>query len=264
MAISNEQFFLYVACIFYTISFVSIYLNQKRFSYSFLILAILLGLLSHTAGLGLRWSRVGHGPFINLYEILSSNVWSLMVCFLLFMLFAKQYRHTARYIVPILALLMIWLLVTTPRDTFLPPTYNTIWLYFHVFSGKVFLGLLMLATATAIYGLMSEKTINSTFSIPRMQALSYCFLAFAFCFDSLMLIFGAIWAQDAWGRYWAWDPLETWAFLTWLSLLFTLHWRKDSSPQRGYAILVVGCFILAFLTFFGVPFVSTAPHKGMI
>jgi ABC-type transport system involved in cytochrome c biogenesis permease subunit len=261
---TNEQLFLYIACIFYAISFVSNYLIQKKFLYSFLIFAILFGLLSHTVSLALRWNRVEHGPFINLYEILSSNLWSLIVCFFLFMLFAKQYRHAGRYLVPILALLMIWLLVTPPKDTYLPPTYNTIWLYFHVFSGKVFLALLMLATATAIYGLVPAKNIHSSFSIPQMQALSYRLLAFAFCFESLMLLFGAVWAQDAWGRYWAWDPLETWAFLTWLSLVFVLHWHSDSSPQRAYAVLVLGCFILAFLTFFGVPFVSTAPHKGMI
>jgi len=79
-----------------------------------------------------------------------------------------------------------------------------------------------------------------------------------------MLMFGAIWAQDAWGRYWAWDPLETWAFLTWMSVIFVLHWRLNYSRQAIYAALVVGCFTLAFLTFFGVPLLSTAPHKGMI
>lgn len=264
MEMLDEQVFLYTACFFYAIGFIATYLNQKHFSHKYFIYVSLFGFLSHTVSLGLRWSRVGHGPFINLYEILSSNVWSLMLCFLLFMQLAKQYRHTSRHIVPVLVLLVIWLLITTPKDTYLPPTYNTIWLYFHVFSGKFFLGLLMLATGLAIYGVVPSRSIDKSFSIPDIQALSYRFLAFAFCFESLMLFFGAIWAQDAWGRYWSWDPLETWAFLTWLSLLLVLHWRTDSSRHAIYALLVLGCFILAFLTFFGVPFVSTAPHKGMI
>jgi ABC-type transport system involved in cytochrome c biogenesis permease subunit len=264
MAISNDQFLLYIACTFYTIGFISIYFNQKYFSYNYFMFSSFCGLISHTVSLIVRWDRVGHGPFINLYEILSSNLWSLMLCLFLFMLMARQYRRMSHYIVPILVLLMIWILITTPKDTYFPPTYNTIWLYFHVFSGKFFLGLLMLATGIAIDGLVAAKTMDRTLSISRIQALSYQFLAFAFCFESLMLFFGAIWAQDAWGRYWAWDPLETWAFLTWLSLLFVLHWRKESSHHAIYAVLVSGCFILAFLTFFGVPFVSTAPHKGMI
>ncbi len=187
-----------------------------------------------------------------------------MLCFLLFMILSKQNKQMGRYIVPILALLMIWLLITPAKDTYLPPTYNTIWLYFHVFSGKFFLGLLLLATGMAIFELMTSKSSDSSSSIPAARFLSYQLLAFAFCFESLMLFFGAIWAQDAWGRYWSWDPLETWAFLTWLSLAFVLHLKTNSSYQNIYPVLVLGCFILAFLTFFGVPFISTAPHKGMI
>jgi len=80
-----------------------------------------------------------------------------------------------------------------------------------------------------------------------------------------MLIVGAVWAQDAWGRYWAWDPLETWAFLTWLVLAFSLHLRftVKTTPRTG-AILILGVFAVAFLTFFGVPFISKAPHKGAV
>jgi ABC-type transport system involved in cytochrome c biogenesis permease subunit len=74
-----------------------------------------------------------------------------------------------------------------------------------------------------------------------------------------------VWAQDAWGRYWAWDPLETWAFLTWLLLVGGLHARQSMrlQPATG-AWLVVAVFVVAFLTFFGVPFVSVAPHKGAV
>ena len=264
MSIPDEQIFLYSACLFYSISFLSTYFAPKYCSYNLIIYSGIAGLASHTTNLAIRWDRVGHGPFINLFEILSSNLWSLMLGFLIFMLLAKQYRHMSRHLVPVLTLLMAWLLITPAKDTFLPPTYNTIWLYFHVLSGKFFLGLLMLATAAAFYGLVPAKATAKSISIPAMQALSYRFLAFAFCFESLMLFFGAIWAQDAWGRYWAWDPLETWAFLTWLSVIFVLHWRLNYSRLSLYTTLLVGCFILAFLTFFGVPFVSTAPHKGMI
>jgi ABC-type transport system involved in cytochrome c biogenesis permease subunit len=90
-------------------------------------------------------------------------------------------------------------------------------------------------------------------------------MALALVFDSLMLITGAIWAQDAWGRYWAWDPLETSSFITWILLAFALHLRVTyrSSPRQG-AWMAITVFLLAFITFFGVPFVSTAPHKGAV
>jgi len=264
MPLINESFLLYVACFFYSITFCVHYIPRLRNSYNLIILLGSVGLIIHAFSLAIRWQRVGHGPFINLYEILSSNVWSLMFTFLLFMLFAKNFRGVGRFLVPVLALLMTWLLLTNSTDTYLPPTYNTIWLYFHVFSGKFFLGLLLLAVALAIYGLIRGVQNSDEISMPKIQLLSYQFLAFAFCFESLMLFFGAIWAQDAWGRYWAWDPLETWAFLTWLSVLFVLHWRSKSTRYGLYTAMISACFILAFLTFFGVPFISTAPHKGMI
>ena len=80
-----------------------------------------------------------------------------------------------------------------------------------------------------------------------------------------MLIAGAVWAQDAWGRYWNWDPLETWAFATWVAMVAALHARiAFRMPESvGYG-LVAGVFVLAFLTFFGVPYVSTAAHQGAL
>jgi len=159
---------------------------------------------------------------------------------------------------------MIWLISTNPKDAYLPPTYNTIWLYFHIFSGKVFLSLLFLASGLATCSLLSKTDGGSILVTPYRIKLAYKFLAIAFLFESFMLFFGAIWAQDAWGRYWAWDPLEIWAFLTWLSVAFTLHLRVGIRNEKLFPWLILGCFILAFLTFFGVPFISTAAHKGMI
>lgn len=260
----NETVFLYLACSFYVLSFIFTYLAGAKDSNRWVIIFAACGLLVHALGLASRWERVGHGPFINLYEILSSNLWSLMLAYLIFMIWVRHQRSIGRYLVPLLAMLMLWLLLTPPRDTYLPATYNTVWLYFHVLSGKFFLGLLMLATAMALVELPRPQADSRFATLPASESLSYRLLAFAFCFESLMLVFGAIWAQDAWGRYWAWDPLETWAFLTWASVIFVLHWRLSSSRRTVYAALVAGCFVLAFLTFFGVPFISTAPHKGMI
>ena len=260
---TTENLVLSLGCILYAVGFTFAFLKNENKWQRYLLASCSLGWLLHSLSLALRWQRVGHGPFINLYEILSSNLWSLMLVYLIFNALAKApFRAAGRYAVPVLVLLMFWLLTTEPRDSHLPATYDTPWLYFHVLSGKVFLGLLMLATALAVAEFRSSSIHAAAGS--AAQSLSYRLLAFAFCFESLMLLFGAVWAQDAWGRYWAWDPLETWAFLTWLSLIFVLHWRLNYSRRRVYAALVAGCFVMAFLTFFGVPFVSTAPHQVMI
>ncbi|NNE64234.1 MAG: cytochrome c biogenesis protein CcsA, partial [Gammaproteobacteria bacterium] len=251
MPVFSENILLNIACFFYFVVFVQVFIPRFRQHYGLLISITGIGLVCHTISIALRWQRVGHGPFINLYEILNSNVWSLMLAFLLFIIFVKRYRYIAPYLVPVPILLTVWLLLTPTKDTFLPPTYHTIWLYFHVFSGKFFLSLLMLATGLALYLFHQNRHGKQAAALPAADRLSYLLLAFAFCFETLMLFFGAIWAQDAWGRYWAWDPLETWAFITWLSVLFVLHWRSKSTRYDVYAALMVGSFILAFLTFFG-------------
>jgi cytochrome c-type biogenesis protein CcsB len=236
-----------------------------------LVLALIVGgLLLHTASLTLRWMRLGHGPFITLYEILSSNVWSLTLILAIVYWKVRAVRPAAAVAMPVLFLLMAWLLVARPDAGHLPPTYNTLWLYVHVVLGKVFLGAVLVAVGISGVVLLRRAglTLAGFARLPgdeRLEDLSFRFMILGFLFETLMLIAGAIWAQGAWGRYWAWDPLETWAFMTWLTVAFFIHLRATTrlSPHVS-AIAVIVVFVLAFLTFFGVPFVSTAPHKGAI
>ncbi len=179
-------------------------------------------------------------------------------------------RPAAAVVMPVLFLLMGWLLVTRPDAGHLPPTYHTAWLYVHVVLGKIFLGAVLVAVGiSGIILLRGAGIALSRFAaLPadaRLEDLAFRFMIVGFVFQTLMLIAGAIWAQDAWGRYWAWDPLETWAFMTWLALAFFIHLRATTKiAPHVCATAVMTVFVLAFLTFFGVPFISTAPHKGAI
>jgi ABC-type transport system involved in cytochrome c biogenesis permease subunit len=87
----------------------------------------------------------------------------------------------------------------------------------------------------------------------------------ALIFDTLGVVAGSIWAQDAWGQYWSWDKLEVWSLVTWLTISLTLHVRKPfkTTPQTN-ALLVIATWLIAFFTFFGIPFVSATLHKGAI
>jgi ABC-type transport system involved in cytochrome c biogenesis permease subunit len=217
-----------------------------------------LGLALHGAALAARWIAVGHGPFITLFEILSSNVWSLTLVFTLAYWRVPAVRPAAAFVMPVLFILMGWLLVAHPGEGHFPPTYRTLWLYVHVALGKVFLGAVLVAVGLS--GLVLARL-----AAQGLEELAFRFMAIGFVFETLMLVSGAVWAQDAWGRYWAWDPLETWAFLTWLSLAAFLHARVAFRVgPRTSALMIIGVFVLAFLTFFGVPFISTAAHKGAI
>lgn len=232
--------------------------------------SLLSGLALHTIALALRWARLEHGPFVTMFEILSSNVWSLLLVYVIAYWRLPPIRPTAALVMPVMFVMMAWLLTTDPVGKALPGTFDTLWLYVHVALGKVFLGAVLVAVG--IGGVVLLRAFNAPLSafarLPsdeRLDDLAYRFLALALIFDTLMLIAGAIWAQAAWGRYWSWDPLETWAFITWLLLAFTIHLRftVKASPRLG-ACLAISVFVVAFLTLFGVPFISEAPHKGVL
>lgn len=231
---------------------------------------IALGLVLHTVSIALRWERLGHGPYITMFEILSSNIWSIMLIFSLAYWRLPPIRPSAAVVMPILFMVMGWLLMTSPVEGHLPATYHTTWLFIHIGFGKVFFGAVMVAVGISGV-ILARRTAYGAGRFEHLPAdkhlgeLAFRCMAIGFIFETLMLIAGAIWAQDAWGRYWAWDPLETWAFLTWLVLAFSLHARftYTLSPRAG-SLLVLAVFVVAFLTFFGVPFISTSAHKGAV
>jgi ABC-type transport system involved in cytochrome c biogenesis permease subunit len=136
--------------------------------------------------------------------------------------------------------------------------------------GKLFLGLLLVAVALGAVPVLRQtgwggRAFAAAPVDRRLDELAHRFAAFAFVAETLMLIVGAVWAQDAWGRYWAWDPLESWAFVTWLALAGTLHARATLRPTpAAHGCWLMAVFAIAFLTFFGVPFISTSPHKGAV
>ena len=220
------------------------------------------------AGIALRWVRLGHGPFLNMFEILASSLFSLGVVFSLLARRLPLLRATAPLVLALLALMAAWLLRTEAVDSFFPPTYETPMLWVHVLMGKVFLGCALGGLGVAAALLLRARLPRRLPALPDdavLDALAWRLMAVALLFETLMLIAGAVWAQDAWGRWWAWDPLETWAFLTWLLLVGAFHARRTwrVAPRAG-AWLILAVFVLAFFTFFGVPFVSVAPHKGAI
>jgi cytochrome c-type biogenesis protein CcsB len=235
------------------------------------VLALMcLGLVLHTVSIGMRWERLGHGPFVSMFEILSSNVWSLMLVFAIAYWRLPAVRPVAAVVMPVLFIMMGWLMTVSPGETRLPATYHTVWLFIHIGFAKVFMGATLVAVGLSVIILLRSTAFGcEKFQrLPendRLSELSFRWLALGFVFESLMLIAGAIWAQDAWGRYWDWDPLETWSFITWLLVAIALHARFTFaiSPRIG-AWMIVAVFITAFLTFFGVPFITQSAHQGAV
>lgn len=233
-------------------------------------LLIGLGIAAHTLAIGLRWERLGHVPVTNSYEMLSANLWGLMIAVAIGYWRLPKTRAFVAVVMPIIIMIMAWMLLKSEKASMLPPTYHTVWLFIHIGFIKLFLGAAFIALGIAGILLLRQARLDGGrfASLANDRALderAYRFMALALIFDTLGVAAGAIWAQDAWGRYWSWDTLEVWSLVTWLSIGLTLHVRASfKTSPRVNSLLIIATFAVAFFTFFGIPFVSTSLHKGQI
>lgn len=147
-----------------------------------------------------------------------------------------------------------------PKEVHPPiPALQSYWLVLHVtfaFIGESFFAVAFIA---AIYYLANsdvDKKINADRIIYTATAIGYPI------YTAGALIFGAIWAEAAWGAFWSWDPKETWALITWLTYTVYLHMRFVQK-YRGKisAIIQIIAFIFTIFTFFGVNFLLSGLHS---
>jgi len=98
-----------------------------------------------------------------------------------------------------------------------------------------------------------------------MDDLMYKFVASGFLFNTIMIASGAIWANQTWGRYWGWDPIETWSLISWLIYGICVHLRINAlwSGRRIAWFIIFSIIVLAF-ALFGVGYVYSGLHTDYL
>ena len=228
--------------------------------------AMIAGAAGNAAGFLLRWvesHQMGYGyvPLSNLYESLVFFALAMAVIYL-FVEFRYQVRSIGAVasLVPFLAMAYASLPSVESEIQPLIPALQSNWLIAHVMT--CFLGYAAFAIACGIsimYLLRSasrnpETGLVSVFpDAETMDELTHQMIAFGFLFLSIGIITGAIWADQAWGRYWGWDPKETWSLITWLIYATLLHARLMRG-WTGKRIAFLSClgFAAVLFTYFGV------------
>ena len=229
----------------------------------------LAGLLPHAAALGVRYHEVGHGPYMMKYEVLSSNAWVVIVMWLLFVWRRPGAGAAVGVVLLPVSILMVGLgLFTNPEARSLPPTLRSLWLVFHVFFNKLAVGafVLSLAAATVLLRKLAGAQGRWLDRLPgpdELELYTVRFIGFGFVFWTTTIGAGAIWANQSWGRYWGWDPIETWSLVTWLAYAVLLHARLFFRLRaRALAWGTVACFVLSVLTVLIFPFVFPSMHSA--
>lgn len=206
------------------------------------------------------WTNLGRPPIRTLAEtrlwyscFLSLIAW---VCFLLYRQFWMLYLGALASSL----FLAITLLYPDTMNKTLMPALQSYWFIPHVIVYLFAYSVLGMATIHAGYGIYlcrSGRSVNSMYhSVNRLVYIGYAFL-------TLGLVFGALWAKEAWGHYWTWDPKETWAFITWLAYLVYIHYNFKEKIRQSITLfyIVVVAFALLIVCWFGVNYLPTATNS---
>jgi cytochrome c-type biogenesis protein CcsB len=223
-----------------------------------------LAFIACTALIGQRWIEAGRPPFKSLYESLIFAVWTISLMGL-----AAEWRFKVRLIglLSSISIIGIFLYSLTKRDVeiiALPPALQT-WMFVpHVISYFVAYGALFVAGLGAVLYLFFPKGVASHHSLGGQEKIdfsdfTYQISKFGFLFLTAGLLLGAWWGQNAWANYWAWDPKENWALVTWLIFAAYLHFRNIGSmtPRKLSWVVIIGVLAIVF-TYLGMDYLPTA------
>ncbi len=259
--------FVYIlATVFYVVYFA----NQKKYIRK-LARAVLVGAgLLHTANLVTRYLAAGHTPITNMHEAVSFFAWSITWGFLAFR-WRYQVKNFGTFVSVLITILMSIAAISPQGVIPLPPALRSHWLPIHASIALIADAFLAMGFCGGVMYLLQENEIKAKrFGIfyerlPSLEALDnlnqHC-LTVGFPLLTLGIITGSIWAKQAWGTYWQWDPKETWSLITWfiyaalLHFRFTLGWRR----RRAAIISIIG-FGAALFTLWGVSYLLGGVHS---
>jgi len=258
-------FILYIAAAFFYLIFL---FSKNEKSAKTGLLTATIGLIVHTLALIWRTIESGHAPFTNMYESLSFLAWSGILAYII-----MEYKYKVRKAGPYLMLIVIAIMALAssplmPKQAApLIPALQSYWLWLHVsvtLLGEAFFAVAFITSILYLVADSREKRgISPSLSSDYLDSISYRCIAVGFPLFTLGgLVFGMVWAYNAWGRYWSWDPKETWSLITWFVFALYLHTRivMGWRGRRSALIAIIG-FLAALFTYFGVNYVLAGLHS---
>lgn len=235
-----------------------------RVSFALLVLFF----IAHTAGLAIRWYISGHAPWSNGYESMIYIGWATVLAGFIFSRRSVM-TMAATSILTGLILFVAHLNWMDPQVTNLVPVLQSYWLSIHVSmitASYGFLGLgALLGMITLILFILKqgENVERLNLAIKELNAINEMSLIFGLVLLTVGNFLGGVWANESWGRYWGWDPKETWALVTILVYAVVIHVRFIKGAYTDYAFSVISllAFTSVLMTYFGVNYYLAGLHS---
>jgi cytochrome c-type biogenesis protein CcsB len=272
--LSSQAAFAWMGAFFVlaTLAYWAYIFTRSPFAGSFATSMSWTGVWLALSGLFVRWyesyllaSDIGHIPVSNLYEVF------ILFCLLttLIYLYFEEKNETkmlGAFVMPIVSaavFFLFWYAKTRDAAAIQPlvPALQSYWMKIHVPANFLGYGCFSVAAMVGLADLCRPKL---TFLPSRIELHEWMYrsIAIGFVFFTLATILGALWAAQAWGGYWSWDPKETWALIVWLNYASWLHFRKISPGRQNLlsAWSVIGFFLTLFC-FLGVNLFLSGLHS---
>ncbi len=247
----NLSFAFYLAAlILYAAGYMFAKPGLRRTGHAALAAAWLL----QTLFLMYRWRASGHVPLANQFESLVSMSWGITaLAFCFHRLAPGDWLGPAISALSLALLGLCALLDSTVAP--LVPALRSNWLLLHV-------SVIMLAYAALALSFLASAVYLTTDTDQALDRFNERAMGLGYLLLTAGIILGAVWANEAWGSYWSWDPKETWSLITWIVYTAAIHLRRTHRWQgRSMAWFSVAGFAFVLFTYFGVNYLMSGLHS---
>jgi len=226
------------------------------------------GFLVHTLGLGLRWYISGHSPMSNGYESMIFISWATLLAGFIFSR-KSAFTLSATAVLASMTLMVAHLSFMDPEITNLVPVLKSYWLTLHVSVitgsyGFLGLGAILGIISMILISLSNDKNrerISKT--VDELTVINLRTLILGLYFITIGTFLGAVWANESWGRYWGWDPKETWSLITIVVYSLVTHSRLIPGLKDIFTFNLLSflAFSSVLMTYFGVNYYLSGLHS---
>ncbi len=264
------EYYLYVGLFLFIFVILEIF-NPKKWIFRLIDIgkiAMLLLFIGHTIGLGMRWYISGHAPWSDAYESMIFVGWATVLFGLIFGRKSDLTIAATAFVTSIIMMVAHWNWMD-PSIANLEPVLDSYWIMIHTSVivasyGPFTLGAILGIVSLLLMIFTTEKNLKKMkLNIRELSMINEMALIVGLVLLTIGNFLGGQWANESWGRYWSWDPKETWALISIMVYAFVVHMRLVPGLRSSFAfnwisILALGSILM---TYFGVNFYLSGLHS---
>ncbi len=271
-----EAIFIWIALWIYGMSFVSflygvVFKRERGVRWGWY--TAISGFIFQTGSMGIRWEATGHPPVMRAYEMALLGSWLTLILFGMLRYWHRRIEVVGVAVMPVMLMMIGKGIMGRPYHEPMAPPFKSNWLWLHVFFAWVAYGAFCIGAGLGVLYLLKERAekrgkeggfYERLPGLGVLNDLALRVIIFGFVALTVQIGAGALWAYSLWGRYWGWDPIETWSLITWLvygiyiHLGITLGWKG-----KWMAWLAIISLIFLFVTYGGIGYM-TSVHMPMM